>query len=196
MLLEDLRDLWGGGDELGGKAGGGGRSTPTLAAVADTVETDEPVRAVRPAYRGTGPMKLLVLVDGSPASKRAVEIAILMAKAVPEGSLVLLNAQTAAEVGSAGMTDVVMTRHLEDQVIDRAADIALKPAVQLCRDSGVPFETRKQRGRFADVVAQVAVDETVDHIVMTSDDEGGGFGFFNAPDRARSCARSISLSRW
>ena len=38
-------------------------------------------------------MKILVPVDGSPASNRAVKLAIDHVKALPEASLVLLNVQ-------------------------------------------------------------------------------------------------------
>ena len=44
-------------------------------------------------------MKILVPVDGSPASNRAVKLAINHVKALPEAGLVLLNVQNFSGLG-------------------------------------------------------------------------------------------------
>jgi nucleotide-binding universal stress UspA family protein len=44
-------------------------------------------------------MKILIPVDGSPASIRAVKLAVDQVKALPEASLVLLNVQNFSGLG-------------------------------------------------------------------------------------------------
>lgn len=159
--LDKLRPLWDAGEGTGQK----GAARPTLAAVKTEAPSGRRLITVRPIYRGDGAMKILVPVDGSPASLRAVDAAIQMAKGASPGLLVLFNAQSAANI-DAGSGDVIMTQRLEDRELDLFATAALKPGAERCESAGVAFTTRKERGPVAHTIARVATDEEADHIVM------------------------------
>ena len=79
--------------------------------------------------------KILIPVDGSPASLRAVDYAIKMAGQNPGSSFVLLNVQnvSATELSGAFMHGV------QDRLL-QAAGKALKEATAKCGAANIPFE--------------------------------------------------------
>jgi nucleotide-binding universal stress UspA family protein len=106
------------------------------------------------------PSKVLVPVDGSPASLRALDFAIEMTRQNPSSSLVLLNVQNISAMDLAGEgTD------LQDAALQKS-DKALKGAVGKAEAAGIAFKSTVRTGQTAEAIAQAARDEGIDHIVM------------------------------
>jgi nucleotide-binding universal stress UspA family protein len=117
-------------------------------------------------------MKILVPVDGSPASIRAVRLAIDHVKRLtPEASLVLVNVQNFS-VGLPEGTEIMPSEWLQERE-ESAAIEALKEAVNACREAGVKYVTCAERGGVAAVIDRVARKERVDHIFMGTRGLGG-----------------------
>lgn len=108
-------------------------------------------------------MKVLVPVDGSEASLRAVDYAIKMA----DSSLVLLNVP---DVGIASeFTDC-------NEIVEQAAAKALKEATDKAEAAGADFKSVVRTGQVAECIAQAARDEDVQHIVMGTRGLGRALG--------------------
>ena len=108
------------------------------------------------------PSKILVPVDGSPASLRAVDFAIAMANQNPGTSLVLLNVQniSAMELNGAAMGSDWQ------EAASQASAKALKEAIGKAEAAGIAFKSIVRTGQTAETIAQAAHDEGVGHIVM------------------------------
>ena len=107
-------------------------------------------------------MKFLVAVDGSPASLRAVNLAIEFATR-REASLILLNVQNLVMLGPG--TGLMAAEWIEDEAVG-AGEEALKSAIAACQASGVPFTARYERGEPAATIDQITREQSIDHIVM------------------------------
>ena len=108
------------------------------------------------------PSKVLIPVDGSPASLRALDFAIEMARPSAGASLVLLNVQT---ISASEATSAAMGSDWQDTA-SRASAGALERAVKKCEDGSIRFSTLIKTGLVAEAIAQVARDEGINHIVM------------------------------
>ena len=110
-------------------------------------------------------MKILVPIDGSPASFRALEHAIGQARIQSDASLVVVNVQNLATLG---LTEgaALMPAAWIDQEEEDAANEGLQKAAAICRDAGVACVTRAKRGAIVESIQRVARDEGVAHIVM------------------------------
>src|SRR5262245_8256506 len=117
-------------------------------------------------------MKILVPVDGSPASIRAVKLAVDQVKALPEASLVLLNVQNFSGLSLPEGAEIMPSGWIEQEE-QRAAAEALKDAVITCREAGIRYVTRTGRGGVATTIDRVARDEDVRHIFMGTRGLGG-----------------------
>jgi nucleotide-binding universal stress UspA family protein len=107
-------------------------------------------------------MNVLVPVDGSPASLRAVDFAIKMASQTPGTSLVLLNVQNISAMALAG---AAMAGDLQEAASQAAAS-AIAGAVEKSEAAGAVFKTLVRNGQAAEMIAQVAREEDIQHIVM------------------------------
>ena len=110
-------------------------------------------------------MKFLVPVDGSPASLRAVKLAIQFVMEREQASIVLLNVQNPAMLGPTEGLGIMPAAVMEEEE-ERAGEEALKAAVAACRDAGVPFTARSERGACAATIDRIAREEKADHIIM------------------------------
>ncbi len=117
-------------------------------------------------------MKILVPVDGSPASAHAVKLAIDQVKAATGASLVLVNVQNRATAGVAEATGLMPSGWIEQEEEQSAAD-ALQNAVTACREAGVTYGTRSERGPVAATIDRVAREEDVTQIIMGTRGLGG-----------------------
>jgi nucleotide-binding universal stress UspA family protein len=108
------------------------------------------------------PSKILVPVDGSPASLRALDFAIKMTDQNPDTSLVLLNVQNVSAMDMAG---AAMGSDWQEAV-SLASAKALKEAVGKAEAAGIGFKSIVRTGQTAETIAQAAHDEGVGHIVM------------------------------
>ena len=105
--------------------------------------------------------KILIPVDGSAASLRALDYAINLAAQIPGLSFVLLNVQNVSATELSGeFMEGVQERLLQ------AADKALKEAKARCEAANIPFETLVRTGLIAETIAQVSRETGIDHIVM------------------------------
>jgi nucleotide-binding universal stress UspA family protein len=108
-------------------------------------------------------MRILVPVDGSPASIRAVKLALDQVKSVKEASIVLINVQNFATIGDA--TGIMPLAWIEQEQ-EKAITEALEEAVIMCRDARVNYVTRSERGAVAATTDRVAREEHVTHNIM------------------------------
>ena len=116
--------------------------------------------------------KILIPVDGSPASLRAVDFAIEMASQDPSTWLVLLHVQNTRAMELAGASEAMDTEWLREAG-SRASAKALKDAIGKCEHAGVASEVLVRTGQIAEAVGQVAREENVKHIVMGTRGLGG-----------------------
>jgi nucleotide-binding universal stress UspA family protein len=101
-------------------------------------------------------MNILVPVDGSPASLRALDYAIAH---YPEASFVLLTVQNVEIASELMYSDW-------QELLEQAAVKALKEATEKSEAASVRFETFVRMGAIAETIAQVAREKSIDHIVM------------------------------
>ena len=118
-------------------------------------------------------MKVLVPVDGSPASLRAVKLAINQVKAAVAGaSLVIVNVENFATLGLAEGAGIMPAAWIEQEQ-ERTATEKLEEAVSACREAGVACVARSERGAVAATIDRVAREEHVAHIIMGTRGLGG-----------------------
>lgn len=117
-------------------------------------------------------MKILVPVDGSPASVRAVKLAIDQATTVVGGRLVIVNVQNLVTLDLAEGTGIMPFAWIEQEE-ERAATEALQEAVAACRAAGVAYVTRSERGAVAATIDRLAREEHVAYIIMGTRGLGG-----------------------
>jgi nucleotide-binding universal stress UspA family protein len=117
-------------------------------------------------------MKILVPLDGSPASIRAVRLAIEQVKVHAGASLIIMNVQNAATLGLTGGSEIMSFEWMEQEE-ERAATEVLQEAVTACREAGVNYVTLSKRGAIAATIDHVAREERVVHIIMGTRGLGG-----------------------
>jgi nucleotide-binding universal stress UspA family protein len=117
-------------------------------------------------------MKVLVPVDGSPASMRALQLAIEQVRAVAGGRLVVLNVQNLATLGLAEGGGLMPPEWIEQEEKTASAQ-ALQDAVTACRAAGIAHTTRTERGAVAATIDRVARAEGASHITMGTRGLGG-----------------------
>ncbi len=106
--------------------------------------------------------KILVAVDGSPASIRAVKLAIAQAKTVAGASLVIVNVQNPETFGSPEDVTIMPAA----QEVEGAAREELQDAVTLCREANIAYVIRSGLGAIATTIDHVARQERVTQIIM------------------------------
>ena len=110
-------------------------------------------------------MKLLVPVDGSAASHRAVDHALWLAQGRAEAILTLLNVQNRETLD---ISDIDVETAPVDVIAARESAKVLHPAIKACEAAGVRFQTRAGFGPIRDTILRVAHDVHADQIVMGS----------------------------
>ena len=108
------------------------------------------------------PSKVLVPIDGSAASLRALDFAIEMTGQNPGTSLVLLNVQN---ISAMDLADAAMGSDWQEAASHASAE-ALKEAVGKAQAAGIAFKNLVATGQPAEAIAQASRDERIDHIVM------------------------------
>jgi nucleotide-binding universal stress UspA family protein len=111
-------------------------------------------------------MKILVAIDGSENSLRALRYAIDLAGRMAEPSLLLL-ANAHDDIALRGASQFVGKDAVKDYLDDMARN-ELKDAIGVAGSSKVPHEVRMLRGPVAQVIAQTAADDRCDLIVLGS----------------------------
>ena len=130
------------------------------------------LQSIEPRGEQVSLSKILIPVDGSPASLRAVDFAIEMVAQDPSTSLVLLHVQNTRAIELAGASEAMDTEWLREEG-SLASAKALKDAIGKCEHAGVASEALVRTGQIAEAVGQVAREENVKHIVMGTRGLGG-----------------------
>jgi hypothetical protein len=120
------------------------------------------LQSIEPKGEQVSLSKILIPVDGSPASLRAVDFAIEMVAQDPSTSLVLLHVQNTRAIELAGASEAMDTEWLREAG-SRASAKALKDAIGKCEHAGVASEALVRTGQIAEAVGQVAREENVKH---------------------------------
>lgn len=127
--------------------------------------------------------KILIPLDESPLSEQAVPVAIEMAKQF-KSELILLQAvppvtMATADLGGSGMENPTMTtlavenaRTLEENNV-KAATAYMERKVQDTRSTGIKVSTRIVNDTPAKAILDVAKNESVDLIIITTHGRSG-----------------------
>jgi len=118
------------------------------------------------------PSNILIPVDGSPASLRAVDFAIKRHARNGTMALVLLYVQPIGSIDPAGLSEVMPPDWIHEAVSQESAQ-ALKDAIDRCEGASVTFKALTRSGQPAETIAQVAREEDVEQIVIGTRGLGG-----------------------
>jgi nucleotide-binding universal stress UspA family protein len=110
-------------------------------------------------------MKILVPVDGSQESLRAVALAIRFATLLPGSSVVLVNVQNTITIGAADAGILIPLENELDEELRLAADLLQEP-LRSCKEAGVSASIHPASGPIADSIIRIAREEGADHIFM------------------------------
>ncbi len=110
-------------------------------------------------------MRILVPVDGSAPSLRAVEHAISLLEGRKQGEIVLVNVQSRETLDVSDFTAVV-TREADRELATRRSESALRRAAALCKKAEARFELRTGLGPVAETIDRIARETDADQIVM------------------------------
>ena len=110
-------------------------------------------------------MKILVPVDGSIASIHALKLAIDQVKAIRGAGIVIVNVQNLSTLGFPEGMEIMSPAWIEQEEA-RAVTESLQAAVTTCREAGVAYITRSERGPVAATIHRVAHEEEVAQIIM------------------------------
>jgi nucleotide-binding universal stress UspA family protein len=109
-------------------------------------------------------MKLVVPIDGSAASERALDHALSLAIANPDSLLILVNVQTPDTLG---VPDIRMSGADARALASRESESVLRKSVEACETRGVSCKTRAEYGEpVAETIVRVARATRADQIVM------------------------------
>lgn len=114
-------------------------------------------------------MKLLIPIDGSAASHRAVDHAVWLASGRPNTRVVLVNVQNRDTLG---ISDIDVESSQEGDIAAHRSAKLLQAATTVCDKAGVPSETHAAFGPVAETILRIARETHADLIVMGS----RGFG--------------------
>ena len=117
-------------------------------------------------------MNILVPVDGSPASLRALRLAIEHVKAEAAASVLVINVQNLTTAGMSEGAGIMPPSWIEQEE-ERAGRVILQEPQTICEQAGIPHVIRIERGGVATTIDKVAREERVDHIVMGTRGLGG-----------------------
>lgn len=110
-------------------------------------------------------MKILVPIDGSVASHRAVEHAVWLTAGRPDARVILVNVQNRDTLG---ISDIDVEITSEAEIAMRRSDKLLHAAVAVCEKAGVPYATHAAFGPIVETILRIAGETHADQIVMGS----------------------------
>jgi nucleotide-binding universal stress UspA family protein len=111
-------------------------------------------------------MKILVAIDGSPNSVRALRYAVALAGKMTEATTLLL-ANVHDDVALRSAAQFVAKESL-DTYLDDLGATELEEAIKVAEGSGIHHETRLLRGPIGNTLAQAAASEGCDLMVLGS----------------------------
>jgi nucleotide-binding universal stress UspA family protein len=117
-------------------------------------------------------MKILVPVDGSPASLRALKLAIEQVKAQATNSVLVINVQNLATAGLSEGAGIMSHSWIKREEEREGCEILKEPQT-ICEQAGISHAIRIECGGIATTIDKVAREEEIDHIVMGTRGLGG-----------------------
>ena len=109
-------------------------------------------------------MKIVVPLDGSAASERALDHALSLAATNPGWLLILVNVQTPDTLG---FPDIQMGAADARALANRESESVLRKSVEACEKHHVRCETRAEYGEpVAETIVRIARETGADQIVM------------------------------
>src|SRR5271157_1268532 len=108
-------------------------------------------------------MKLLVPLDGSAASRKALDHALWIAARHSGALIILLNVQNAETLG---ISDIMAKTGDEQALAARESEAVFLEPVQACRHHHIQSDTRAEYGPVAETINRVARESQADQIVM------------------------------
>jgi nucleotide-binding universal stress UspA family protein len=108
-------------------------------------------------------MKLLVPLDGSAPSRKALDHALWIAARQPGALIILLNVQNAETLG---FSDIKAKTGNERALAARESEVVFQEPIRACRDHHVQCDTLAEYGPVADTINRVAHQTRADQIVM------------------------------
>lgn len=108
---------------------------------------------------------VLVAVDGSEGSKRALNHAILRAQA-SGASLLLVHVIDWSPYSFHTNDELAQRQKRRDEELDRASDQILKPMDDICRQAGIDTQTKIAHGKTTEIVNDLAKKHDVAQVVM------------------------------
>lgn len=124
-----------------------------------------------PPARAAG-QAILVAVDGSACSDRAVRHAVGLARATPGTTLHLLNVQPAVD----GVVSMFVPGASIRSFHREAGDRALQSADGICRDAGVPYEKHIGVGHAGETIGRFARELGAGSVISGTRGHGGVAG--------------------
>jgi nucleotide-binding universal stress UspA family protein len=117
-------------------------------------------------------MKILVPVDGSPASLRALRLAIEQVRGRAESYILVINVQNRLVAGLDAGADIMPLAWIEQEEERAGPKILIEPRT-ICERAGIAHALRVERGGIAATIERVARDDHVDQVVMGTRGLGG-----------------------
>jgi nucleotide-binding universal stress UspA family protein len=110
-------------------------------------------------------MRVLVPVDGSAPANRAVAHAVALLRGRDDPEIVLVNVQGPQTLEVSDIS-AIMTVTGDRTAVERQAQRAMRRAMRICEEAGVPFAALTEIGPVADTIARIARRRHADQIVM------------------------------
>ena len=115
---------------------------------------------------------ILVAVDGSACSDRAVRHAVAVARATPGATLHLLNVQPAVD----GVVSMFVPRASIKSFHREEGDKALQSADRICAEAGVPYEKHIGVGHPGEIIGRFARELGAGSLISGTRGHGGVAG--------------------
>lgn len=109
-------------------------------------------------------MRILVPIDGSAASHRALTHALAVLGGHKDGLIILVNVQSAETLDVSDISGVISTAH-DRKLAARRSARALREALAMCRAAGIHCDTRAELGPVAETIDRLARELKADQIV-------------------------------
>jgi nucleotide-binding universal stress UspA family protein len=110
-------------------------------------------------------MRIVVPIDGSAASHRALTHALAILAGHKDASLILLNVQSAETLDVSDVSAVMSAAH-DRKLAARRSARALREPLAMCRAAGTHYEIRAELGPVAETIDRLARELKADQIVM------------------------------
>lgn len=117
-------------------------------------------------------IKVLIAIDGSEPSLRAVDFTIEHIGKTPGVSFLLLHVWNASAIHLLGAVEAMDESWLQNAE-QRSTDKALSGAIKKCEAAGVSFQSMSRSGQVAESITQTAHEEGAHYIVMGTRGLGG-----------------------